>query len=46
MGVQTAGDALIELRKIEAAEEMAVDLAKARNIAYLPAGQQTLLSIQ
>jgi prohibitin 1 len=40
------GDALIELRKIEAAEEMAVDLAKGRNIAYLPSGQQTLLSIQ
>jgi prohibitin 1 len=36
---------LVELRKIEAAEEIALEMAKARNIAYLPSGQQTLLNI-
>jgi prohibitin 1 len=36
---------LIELRKIEAAEEIAVDLAKARNVQYLPSQQNTLLQL-
>lgn len=31
-----AGDGLIELRKLEAAEEIAELLAKSKNVAYLP----------
>jgi len=42
---KAAGDGLIELRKIEAAEEIAIDLAKARNVQYLPAQQHTLLQL-
>lgn len=42
---QDAGEGLIELRKIETAEGIAKDLAKARNVAYLPPNQNTLLSL-
>ena len=35
---QEAGDGLIELRRLEAAEEIAVSLSKSRNVAYLPSG--------
>ncbi len=40
-----AGDALIELRKLEAAEDIAFQMSRSRNINYLPPGQQTLLSL-
>ena len=36
---------LIELRRIEAAEDIATQLAKSRNIVYLPHGPQMLLNI-
>ena len=35
---QEAGDGLIELRRLEAAEEIAKSLSKSRNVAYLPSG--------
>ena len=41
----SAGDALITLRKIEAAEDIAYQLSASRNVVYLPQGQQTLLSL-
>jgi len=40
-----AGEGLVELRRIETAEDIAKDLAAARNVVYLPEGQQTLLSM-
>lgn len=40
-----AGEGLVELRRIETAEEIAGQLAAARNVVYLPQGQQTLLSL-
>ncbi|CAF4295966.1 unnamed protein product, partial [Rotaria sordida] len=40
-----AGDDLIELRRIEAAEGIANQLSKSRNIVYLPHGPQMLLNI-
>jgi prohibitin 1 len=40
-----AGEGLVELRRIETAEEIALSMAVARNVVYLPAGQQTLLSL-
>jgi len=40
-----AGEGLVELRRIEASEEIASNLAQSRNIVYLPSGQQTLLSL-
>lgn len=36
---------LIEIRRIEAAEDIANQLAKSRNIVYLPHGPQMLLNI-
>ena len=39
------GEGLVELRKIEAAEEIVSNLAKSPNVVYLPEGQQTLLSL-
>jgi len=39
------GDGLIELRKIEAAEEIAERMAKSRNVIYLPGNQTTLLQL-
>uniref|UniRef100_A0A2K6CRD0 Prohibitin n=1 Tax=Macaca nemestrina TaxID=9545 RepID=A0A2K6CRD0_MACNE len=41
----TAGDGLIELRKLEAAEDIAYHLSRSRNITYLPAGQSVLLQL-
>ncbi|CAG5119180.1 unnamed protein product [Candidula unifasciata] len=40
-----AGEGLVELRKLEAAEDIAYQLSRSRNIVYLPQGQQTLLSL-
>ena len=39
------GEGLVELRKIETAEDVATNLAQSRNVVYLPQGQQTLLSL-
>jgi len=39
------GEALIELRRIEASEDISYQLSKARNVFYLPQGQNTLLSL-
>ena len=43
--IGNAGEGLVELRKIEAAEDIAYQLSQSRNINYLPAGQQTLLAL-
>lgn len=40
-----AGDGLVELRRIEAAEDIAYQLSRSRGVAYLPAGQNTLLNL-
>jgi len=40
-----AGEGLVELRKIEAAEEIADRMSKSRNVAYLPGGQNMLLNL-
>ncbi len=40
-----AGEGLVELRRIETAEEIAGDLSKSRNVVYLPQGQSTLLAL-
>lgn len=40
-----AGDGLIELRKLEAAEEIAETLAKSKNVAYLPKDLNALLGL-
>lgn len=40
-----SGDGLIELRRIEAAEDIAYQLSRSRQVSYLPGGQQTLLSL-
>ncbi|XP_030376866.1 protein l(2)37Cc [Scaptodrosophila lebanonensis] len=40
-----AGDGLVELRRIEAAEDIAYQLSRSRGVAYLPSGQSTLLSL-
>ncbi|XP_055338811.1 protein l(2)37Cc-like [Paramacrobiotus metropolitanus] len=40
-----SGEALVELRKLEAAEDIAYQLAKAKQVIYLPPGQQTLISL-
>lgn len=39
------GDGLIELRRIEAAEDIAYQLSRSRQVAYLPGGQNTLLNL-
>ncbi|XP_051040666.1 prohibitin 1-like [Phodopus roborovskii] len=41
----TAGDGLIELCKLEAAEDIAYQLSRSPNITYLPAGQSMLLQL-
>ncbi len=38
-----AGDGLIELRRLEASEEIASSMSRSRNVAYLPGGGQNLL---
>ncbi|XP_049994143.1 prohibitin 1-like [Alexandromys fortis] len=40
-----AGNGLIELRKLEAAEDIAYQLSRSRNITYLPVGQLVLLQL-
>ncbi len=40
-----AGEGLVELRRIETAEEISGQMAASRNVVYLPEGQQTLLSL-
>lgn len=40
-----AGDGLVELRKLEAAEDIAFQLSRSRNVTYLPPGQGTLLQL-
>lgn len=40
------GDGLVELRRIEAAEDIAHNLSKSRQVAYLPPGQSVLLNLQ
>lgn len=42
---QDAGEGLVELRKLEAAEDIAYQLSRSRGVTYLPTGQQTLLSL-
>ena len=37
-----AGDGLVELRKLEAAEDIAFQLSRSRNVTYLPSVQGTL----
>ncbi|VDP53851.1 unnamed protein product [Schistosoma curassoni] len=41
----SSGEGLIELRRIEAAEDIAYQLSKNRNITYIPDGQHTLLNL-
>ena len=40
---RTAGTGLIELRRIEAARDIASTLSKSRNVVYLPAGNSNML---
>jgi len=40
-----AGEGLVELRRIETAEDITSSLSASRNVVYLPQGQQTLLSL-
>ncbi|KAG5900703.1 hypothetical protein JTB14_038221 [Gonioctena quinquepunctata] len=40
-----AGEGLVELRRIEAAEDIAYQLSKSRQVAYLPGGQNLLLNV-
>ncbi|KAK2153872.1 hypothetical protein LSH36_282g01069 [Paralvinella palmiformis] len=40
-----AGEGLVELRKIEASEDIAYQMSQSPNVIYLPSGQQTLLSL-
>ena len=40
-----AGEGLVQLRKLEAAEEIAGQMAKSRNVSYLPPNQSVLLSL-
>jgi prohibitin 1 len=42
---QEAGDGLIELRRIEAAEDIAYQMSRSRGVSYLPSGQGTLLQL-
>ena len=41
----SAGEGLIELRKIEAAEDVAYQLSQSTHVAYLPPNQQMLLHV-
>ena len=43
---QSQGEGLVELRRIETAEEIAEHMSSSRNVVYLPAGQKTLLPLQ
>eukprot|EP00041_Stephanoeca_diplocostata_P008563 m.126697 g.126697 ORF g.126697 m.126697 type:complete len:273 (+) comp17385_c0_seq1:120-938(+) len=44
--LQESGQALIELRKIEAAKDIAHTMSRSRNVAYLPGGQNMLMNLQ
>ena len=39
------GEGLVELRRIETAEEIAQNMGQSRNVVYLPSDQQTLLAL-
>jgi len=41
----SAGTGVLELRRIEAAREIAQTLSGSRNISFLPSGQQTLFNL-
>eukprot|EP00912_Choanoflagellata_sp_UC4_P001405 UC4_evm2s870 len=43
--IEEHGKGLIELRKIEAAKEIAGNMARSRNVAYLPGGNNMLLNM-
>lgn len=40
-----AGEGLVELRRIEAAEDIAYQLSRSRQVSYLPTGQNLLLNV-
>merc|ERR1711971_722126 len=40
-----AGEGLVELRRIETAEDIANNMGQSRNVVYLPSDQQTLLAL-
>ena len=40
-----SGDGLVELRRIEAAEDIAYQLSRSRNVSYLPGNQNTLINL-
>lgn len=40
-----AGEGLVELRRIEAAEDIAYQLSRSRQVSYLPGGQNVLLNL-
>ncbi|GAB1869165.1 Prohibitin [Camponotus japonicus] len=40
-----AGDGLVELRRIEAAEDIAFNMSKSRQVSYLPTGLNVLLNL-
>ena len=42
---KATGEGLVELRRIETAEEVAASMAASRNVVYLPPDQNTLLSL-
>ena len=42
---KSQGEGLVELRRIETAEEIADHMAQSRNVVYLQTGQSTLLSL-
>ena len=43
--LQESGDGLVELRRIEAAEDIAYQMSRSRQVMYLPTGQNTLLNL-
>lgn len=43
--MEKAGTGIVELRRIEAAKEIAGTLSSSKNVAYLPGGQSVLLSM-
>lgn len=40
-----SGSGFVELRRIEAAKEIADSLARSRNVTYLPTGQSVLMNL-
>lgn len=40
-----SGDGLVELRRIEAAEDIAYQMSRSRQVVYLPGGQNTLINL-